>query len=92
VRFEFESGTAYFVLPLSLFWLDNHVCLSRDVQLAGATCRVATRIMVGVGDLVQRIRDGRTDQILDNRMIGRSSDTVCGMHCAHRDKEHGCLG
>jgi hypothetical protein len=91
VRFEFESETFRF-LPLSLFHLENHVCLSRGVQVAGAAWRAATMIVVGVGDLVQRTGDGRTGWILDGRTIGRSGDAVCGLYCAHGDKEHGFLG
>jgi hypothetical protein len=91
VRFEFESETFRF-LPLSLFHLENHVCLSRGVQVAGAAWRAAARIVVGVGDLVQRTGDGRTGWILDGRTIGRSGDVVCGLYCAHGDKERGFLG
>jgi hypothetical protein len=40
------------VLSLSLYCVENHVCLSPDVQVAGATWRAAMRIIVGVGDLV----------------------------------------
>jgi hypothetical protein len=40
--------------------VENHVYLSRDVQVAGAAWQVAMRIMPGVGDLVQRTGDGRT--------------------------------
>jgi hypothetical protein len=47
------------VLPLSLFRLENRVCLSHGVQVAGAAWRVATRIVAGVGDLVQRTEDGQ---------------------------------
>jgi hypothetical protein len=47
-----------FLLPL--FRLENHVCLSHGVQVAGAVWRVAMRTMAGVGDLVQRTGDGRT--------------------------------
>jgi hypothetical protein len=35
-RFEFESKTIRFVFLLSLFRLENRVCLSRGVQVAGA--------------------------------------------------------
>jgi hypothetical protein len=84
VRFEFESGTFLF-LPLSLFHLENLVCLSCGVQVASATWRAATRIVVGVGDLVQRTGDGRTGQILDGWMIERSSDVVCDLHREHGD-------
>jgi hypothetical protein len=50
------------------------------------------RIMVGVGDLVQRIRDGCTGQILGGRTIGRSGDAVCGLHSARGDKEREFFG
>jgi hypothetical protein len=49
------------------------------------------RIVAGVGDLVQRTGDGRTDRVLDDRMIGRSDNTVCGLHYAHGDEERGFL-
>jgi hypothetical protein len=52
------------VLPLSLFHLGNHVFLSRGVQVAGAARRAAIRIVVGVGDLVQRTGDGLTGRVL----------------------------
>jgi hypothetical protein len=58
--FEFESGIVHFVFLLPLFRLQNHVYLSRGVQVAGAACRAVTRTMAGVGDLVQRTGDGRT--------------------------------
>jgi hypothetical protein len=50
------------------------------------------RIMAGVGDIVQRTGDGRTGQILDGRMIGRSGDAVYGLHRARGDEECGFLG
>jgi hypothetical protein len=45
----------------------------------------ATRIMAGVGDLVQRTGDGRIGRVLDGRAIKRSGDTVCGLHRARGD-------
>jgi hypothetical protein len=54
--------------------------------------RTVTRIMAGVGDLVQRTRDGRTGQVLVDRTIGRSGDIVCGLHRARGDEEHEFLG
>jgi hypothetical protein len=51
-----------------------------------------TRIMAGVGDLVQRIRDGRTGRVLSGWVIERSSGTVCGLHRARGDEECGFLG
>jgi hypothetical protein len=75
-----------FVLPLSLFHLENHVCLSRGVQVAGVSWQATTRIMAGVGDLVQRTGDGRTRRVLGGQTIGRSGDAVYGLHCARGDK------
>jgi hypothetical protein len=50
------------------------------------------RIVVGVGDLVQRIGDGHTSQVLGGREIERSGDTVCGLHRTRGDEEHAFLG
>jgi hypothetical protein len=55
------------------------------------TWRAATRITAGVGDLVQRIRDGRTGRVLGGQMIKMSGDTVCGLHRARGDEERGFL-
>jgi hypothetical protein len=46
------------VLPYYQSCVENHVYLSHDVQVTGATWRAVMRIMAGVGDLVQRIGDG----------------------------------
>jgi hypothetical protein len=70
-----------------LFCLENRVCLSRGVQMAGAAWRAATRIMTGVGDLMQRIGDGRTGRVLGGWTIERSSGVVCGLHRARGDEE-----
>jgi hypothetical protein len=92
-RFEFESMTVLFcfIFLLSLFHLENYVCLSRGVQVAGAAWRVATMIVTGVGDLVQKIGDGRTGRVLGGRAIERSGGTVCGLHRARGDEERGFL-
>jgi hypothetical protein len=66
--------------------------LSHGVQVVGASWRAAMRIVVGVGDLVQRTGDGRTDRVLSGRAIERSDGAVCGLHCAHGDEEHEFLG
>jgi hypothetical protein len=50
------------------------------------------RIMAGVGDLVQRTKDGRTGWVLGGRAIERLGDTVCGLHRACEDEERGFLG
>jgi hypothetical protein len=84
--FEFESGIVLFFL-LSLFRLENRVCLSRGVQVAGAAWRAAMRIVAGVGDLVQRTGNGRTGRILGGQVIERSGGVVCGLHHAREDEE-----
>jgi hypothetical protein len=75
-----------FCFFLSLFHLENHVCLSHGVQVTGAAWRAVMRIVAGVGDLVQRTRDGRTGQILDGRAIERSVApcAACTVHVETR--------
>jgi hypothetical protein len=80
------------VSPLSLFWFEILVCLSHGVQVAGVAWQAATRITTGVGDLVQRIGDGRIGQVLGSRTIERSGDVVCDLHYAPRDEDRGFLG
>jgi hypothetical protein len=83
--FELEFRIVYFIFPLSLFRLENRVCLSHAVQVAGAAWHAATRIVTGVGDLVQRTDDGYTGQVLGGRAVERSDDVVCGLHLARGD-------
>jgi hypothetical protein len=72
--------------------LENHVCLSHGVQVAGAAWRAATRTVAGVGDLVQRTGDGNTGRVLGGRAVERSGGAVCGLHLARGDKEREFLG
>jgi hypothetical protein len=60
--------------------------------VTGAISRAATRIVAGVGDLVQRTGDGHTGRVHGGRMIERSSGAVCGLHRAHRDEKRKFLG
>jgi hypothetical protein len=46
-----------------------------------------TRIVAGVEDLMQRIEDGYTCQILGDRAIERSGDAVYGLHRARGDEK-----
>jgi hypothetical protein len=62
------------------------------VQVAGATWHVATRIVAGVGDLVQRTGDGHIGQVLSDRAIERLGGTLCGLHRARKDEERGFFG
>jgi hypothetical protein len=82
VRFEFKSGIVLFCFSFTFVSLENRVCFSHGVQVAGVAWRVATRTMAGVGDLVQRLRDGRTGQVLGGRMVKRSGGAVCVLHLA----------
>jgi hypothetical protein len=91
-KFEFESETVSVGLPLSLFRLENRVCLSHSVQMTGVTWCATTRIVTEVGDLVQRTRDGRTGQVLGGRAIKRSGGVVCSLHHARRNEEREFLG
>jgi hypothetical protein len=50
--------------------------------------RAVTRIVAGVGDLVQRTGHGHTGRILGGRVIKRTGGIVCSLHCARGDKEH----
>jgi hypothetical protein len=50
------------------------------------------RIVVGVGDLVQRTGDDRTCRVLNGQAIERSGGSVCDLHRVHGDKEREFLG
>jgi hypothetical protein len=78
-----ECFVLFFLLPL--FRLENSVCLSHGVQVAGAAWRAAMRTVAGVGDLVQRTGDGRTGRVLGGRAVERSGGAVCGLHLARGD-------
>jgi hypothetical protein len=91
-RFEFEYRIVSFYFSSILVRLENRVCLSCGVQIAGAALRAVMKIMAGVGDLVQRIGDGHTGRVLGGRAIERSSGAVCGLHRERGDEEHGFLG
>jgi hypothetical protein len=62
------------------------------VQVAGAAWRAVTRIMAGVGDLVQRNGDGRTGRVLSGWTIGRLGNGMCGRHRGRADEEREFLG
>jgi hypothetical protein len=51
-RFEFKSEIVLFFFLLHLFHLENRVCLSRGVQVAGEAWRAVMMIVTGIGDLV----------------------------------------
>jgi hypothetical protein len=84
-------GWFYFISPLSLFRLENRVCLSHGVQVAAVPWRAAIRIVAGVGDLVQRTGSGCTGRILGGRAVERSGGIVCSPHRAHGEESTGFL-
>jgi hypothetical protein len=51
-----------------------------------------TRIVTGVGDLVQRIKDDCTGRILGGHAVKRSGDVVCGLHRVRGDETRMFLG
>jgi hypothetical protein len=50
------------------------------------------RTVAGVGDMVQRVGDGRTGRVLGGQAIERSGGAVCGMHRARGHEERRFLG
>jgi hypothetical protein len=50
------------------------------------------RIVVGVGNLVQKTGDGRTGRVLGSQAIERSGGTLFGLHHTSGDEEYGFLG
>ena len=57
--------------------------MSRGVQVAGVAWRAATRIVAGVGELVERTGDGHTGWVISGRMI-EASCAVCIVHVETR--------
>jgi hypothetical protein len=74
-----------FVFLLPLVHLENPICLSHGVQVAGVAWHAVMRTVAGVGDLVQRTGDAHTAQVLGGRAVERSGGTVCGLHLARGD-------
>jgi predicted DCC family thiol-disulfide oxidoreductase YuxK len=65
--------------------VENHVCLSRVVQMMGETWRAATTIMAVVGDLVHRTKDGQAQ--VRYSVAGRLRDRVmwCAVCTVHKE-------
>jgi hypothetical protein len=84
-RFEFKFEIVLFCFSFTFVSLENHICLSRGMQVAGVAWRVVTRTVAGVGDLVQRTGDGHTDWVLDGWAVEGSGGVVCGLHLARGD-------
>jgi hypothetical protein len=50
------------------------------------------RVVTGVEDMIQRIRNGRTGRVLDGRAIERLGGARCGLHRARGDEENEFIG
>jgi hypothetical protein len=63
--------------------VENHVCLSRGMQVADAAWRIATRILAGQGDLLQRTGDDQAQ--VEYSMAGRLGGwfTPCAFCTVH---------
>jgi hypothetical protein len=63
--------------------MENHIYLSRCVQVTSETWRTAMRIVTRVGDLVQRIGDGQAQ--VGYSVAGRSEGrvTLCAVCTIH---------
>jgi hypothetical protein len=72
------------ILPY-LFCVENHVCLSRGVQVTGATWRAAIMIVVGVRDLVQRTGDGQAHVRYSVAGRSRGQVTLCVIYTVHKE-------
>jgi hypothetical protein len=83
--FEIEYGKFPWFYLCYLSSLENHICLSRGVQVTGATWQAAIRIVPGVGDLVQRTGDGQLQvgYLVDGRSRGQVM--LCAVCTVHKE-------
>jgi hypothetical protein len=73
-------------LPITLLsCVENHVCLSHGVQVTGVTWWAVTRIMTGVGDLMQRIEDGQTQVGYSMARRSRGRVMLCAVYTVHKE-------
>jgi hypothetical protein len=74
------------VLPYYLYIsVENRVCLSHDIQVTGMSWRAATRIMAGVGDLVQRTGYGQAQVGYLMAEQSRGRVTMCAVCIVHKE-------
>jgi hypothetical protein len=69
---------------ISLFHVENHVCLSRGVQVTGATWRAGTRIVARVGDLMRRTGHGQAQVEYSGTRRSRGQVMQCAVHTVHK--------
>jgi hypothetical protein len=75
----------YALLFAQNFILVKSGCYTRGVQVVHVTWRAATRIVAGVGDLVQRIGDdqAQVEYLVARRLRGRV--TPCAVSTVHEE-------
>jgi hypothetical protein len=83
-RFEFESGRFRWFYSICSC-VENRICLSHGVQVTCATWWAVTRIVVGVGDLVQRTRDGQAQVGYSVAGRSRGQVTLCAVYTVHKE-------
>jgi hypothetical protein len=69
-----------------MFCVEKCVCLSRDVYVAGVAWWAAMRIEAGVGDLVQRTRDGQAQVWYSVAGRSRGRVTLCVVCIVHKER------
>jgi hypothetical protein len=90
-RFEFESGTfRWFYYYIFISCEESCLLLSWCV-VTDATWRATTRIVAGVGDLVQRIRDGQAQ--VGYSVVKQSGGrvTLCAVCTMHKETRSASL-
>jgi hypothetical protein len=65
--------------------VENYVCLSHDVQVAGAAWWATMRIVVGVGDLVRRTSDGQAQVEYSVAERSRGRMTLYAIYTMHME-------
>jgi hypothetical protein len=73
------------VLPYYLSCVENRVCLSHGLQVTGVTRWTAMRIMVGVGDLMQRTGDSQSQVRYSVAGWSRDPATLCVVCTVHKE-------
>jgi hypothetical protein len=71
--------------------VENHICLSRGVQVAGVTWWTVTRIEAGVGDLVKRIGNDQAQVRNSVTRRLRGQVTLCAVYTVHEETRRACF-
>jgi hypothetical protein len=88
--FEFKSETFTWFCYITFVHMENRICLSRGVQVVGVIWWPVTKIVVGVGDLVQRTGDGQAQ--VGYSVVEQSGGRVmpCAVCSVHKETRNTC--